>query len=502
MPPPPTTMDKHRRQKGSEGDPRRMFFTMIPGAAVVIIISLTFTACQAAPAPGAKRTQSLKDQQAAEEYLSRFYPKAGKGKKIPGNDFATKLKSMQQFFGLEVTGKLDSNTLEVMGKPRCGIPDVSHYTLLDGKPKWEKNLVTYRITKYTPDLSQKEVDCIISQAFKLYSDIIPLDFKQIFRGTADIMIQFSSKDHDDFYPFDGPLGTLAHAFSPGEDTGGDTHFDEDEEWTLSQTGINLFLVAAHEFGHALGLDHSKDKSALMFPTYQYVDTKDYQLPSDDRAGIQALYGVRKPPGKPNPKPEPKPKPKPEPERCRRDLVFDAATSIRNELYFFKGGYYWKKTSLSSSIPIALIRNTWPSISSVDAAYENTDKDVAYLFKGEQYWAVKGTQMQPGYPKAISRLGFPSQVTAIDSAVYVAATKKTLFFVNDKYWSYDERRGKMDHGYPRPISQNFQGIGTKVDAAFQNYGYFYFSEGARQIEYRLESKTTNRVLLNYGWLDCY
>lgn len=44
-------------------------------------------------------------------------------------------------------------------------------------------------------------------------------------------------------------------------------------------------------------------------------------------------------------------------------------------------YYWKKTSLSSSIPITLIRNTWPSISSVDAAYENTDKDVAYLFKG-------------------------------------------------------------------------------------------------------------------------
>ena len=56
------------------------------------------------------------------------------------------------------------------------------------------------------------------------------------------------------------------------------------------TGINLFLVAAHEFGHALGLDHSRDRSALMFPTYQYVRTQGYKLPADDTRGVQALYG--------------------------------------------------------------------------------------------------------------------------------------------------------------------------------------------------------------------
>lgn len=58
-------------------------------------------------------------------------------------------------------------------------------------------------------------------------------------------------------------------------------------------GVNLLLVAAHEFGHALGLDHSRDRRALMFPSYQYVNTNGYRLPDDDRRGVQALYGKQK-----------------------------------------------------------------------------------------------------------------------------------------------------------------------------------------------------------------
>lgn len=52
---------------------------------------------------------------------------------------------------------------------------------------------SFRITEYTSDLSRSQVDTIIAEAFKLYSDVIPLDFTQMYSGTADIMILFKAR---------------------------------------------------------------------------------------------------------------------------------------------------------------------------------------------------------------------------------------------------------------------------------------------------------------------
>lgn len=54
-------------------------------------------------------------------------------------------------------------------------------------------------------------------------------------------------------------------------------------------GVRLFAVAAHEFGHSLGLSHSSVTGALMNPFYQYIQDN-FQLPHDDTVAIRMLYG--------------------------------------------------------------------------------------------------------------------------------------------------------------------------------------------------------------------
>ncbi|XP_016042612.1 matrilysin isoform X1 [Erinaceus europaeus] len=240
--------------------------------------------CLALPLPG-----DTKDMSQAQDYLRRFYSSNSKAKDV--NDFEVKLKKMQKFFHLPITGILNSHVIEIMQKPRCGVPDVAEYSLFPESPKWTSKVVTYRITSYTRDMSPVVVNQLVAKAFEMWSKEIPLRFKRIRWGVADIMIGFARGAHGDAYPFDGPGHILAHAFAPGPGLGGDAHFDKDEFWTDgSKIGINFLFAATHEFGHSLGLGHSSDPNAVMFPTYGNGDPQDFRLSQDDIEGIQKLYG--------------------------------------------------------------------------------------------------------------------------------------------------------------------------------------------------------------------
>ncbi|XP_078730060.1 collagenase 3-like [Lampetra fluviatilis] len=458
---------------------------MANSMALLALLVAAVAVCRSAPADN--------DEELAETYLNHFYH----FKLNSRTNMADTLKVMQEFLGLQVTGKLDMETIEVMKKPRCGVPDVAEYNLFPQRYKWPKNDVTYRINNYTPDMPEHEVDRAIIGALKVWSDVTPLVFTRLYHGEADIMIKFGSRTHGDLSPFDGPDGILAHAYAPPTaGIGGDAHFDEDEFWTSSSKGYNLFIVAAHEFGHALGLEHSEDPGALMFPTYAYVDK--FCLPKDDIDGIQALYG-------PNPNGNAmdcKP-PEKAPKRCNSETTFDGVTEFRTELIMFSGRYLWRINNQNTrNLEAEMISTYWPFLPDrVDAAYEDYERDVILVFKGNQYWAINGFDMMPGYPKKLTQLGFPSDVNLIDAALHIKDERKTFFFVKGRYWSYDESTRRMDLGYPRNVRSDWPGIPRRPSAAFTHTRYVYFIDGRRQIKFDYERKRTIAVNWSNVWLGC-
>lgn len=472
------------------------------------LLLLCVALCSAYPLDGASRDADTTNMDLLQQYLENYYNLEKDVKQFvkrkDSSPVVKKIQEMQKFLGLEVTGKLDSNTLEVIRKPRCGVPDVGHFSTFPGTPKWTKTHLTYRIVNYTPDLPRDAVDAAIEKALKVWEEVTPLTFSRKYEGEADIMISFGVREHGDFIPFDGPGNVLAHAYAPGPGINGDAHFDDDERWTKDTTGTNLFLVAAHELGHSLGLFHSANPEALMYPVYNaFTDLARFRLSQDDVDGIQSLYGPA--PASPDNSGvpmEPVPPGSGTPVMCDPALSFDAISTLRGEILFFKDRYFWRKSLRILEPEFHLISSFWPSLpSAVDAAYEVISRDTVFIFKGTQFWAIRGNEVQAGYPRSIHTLGFPSTIRKIDAAISDKERKKTYFFVEDKYWRFDEKRQSLEPGFPRHIAEDFPGINSKIDAVFEAFGFFYFFSGSSQSEFDPNAKKVTHVLKSNSWFQC-
>lgn len=489
-------------------------------------IFLQLDACECSPA----RTMSSTAISQAVDFLTKYgyLPQSDleTGNLRTEDQLKEAIKSMQRFGNIPQTGVIDDLTIQLMKRKRCGVPDmigtserVKRYAL-QGQ-KWPKTNLTWSIKQWVPNVDPNMIRRQFSKAFKVWSDASSLNFQEIRNINADIVVSFLRGSHGDGYPFDGRGSVLAHAFFPGDGIGGDVHFDAEELWMSSLSdsdsdGVNLFAVAAHEFGHSLGLSHSSVAGSLMFPYYQGIKDN-FQLPYDDTIGIQQLYGPRverkwaplppinvpvkttttsKPPyrgptERTSPKPRPTDQPKVKiphstskpfskiPDTC--NTTFDAISVIRREVFAFKNRYFWRmgEKGMHKDYPVAIDRfwyNLPQELEHVDAVYERSIDTKIVFFTGNKYWLFNANNPEEGYPRPITDLGLPSDLKKIDAAVVWGHNGKTYFFSGNKYWKYDEFDGRVDSDYPRDMVV-WGGIPYNIDAAFQwTDGKTYFFKG--------------------------
>ncbi|XP_032459889.1 matrix metalloproteinase-25 isoform X3 [Phocoena sinus] len=372
------------------------------------------------PPPARAREPSAQDVSLGVDWLTRYGylppPHPAQAQLQSPAKLRDAIKVMQRFAGLPETGVLDPVTVAAMHKPRCSLPDVLGAAGLVRRRRryalsgsvWKKRTLTWRVNSFPQGsvLSQETVRTLMHHALTTWGVESGLEFQEVgSQGPMepDILIDFARAYHQDSYPFDGQGGTLAHAFFPGEHSiSGDTHFDDEETWTFGSKdgeGTDLFAVAVHEFGHALGLGHSSAPNSIMRPFYQGpVDNPtEYRLSQDDLEGLQQLYGkapqtpldkpTRKPLAPPPPPPAlpPDSPSQPVPDRC--DGHFDAIANIRGETFFFKGPWFWRvkpSGQLVSPRPARLHR-FWEGLPAqvkvIQAAYARHPDGRILLFSG-------------------------------------------------------------------------------------------------------------------------
>ncbi|XP_008157169.2 matrix metalloproteinase-9 [Eptesicus fuscus] len=317
-----------------------------------------------------------------------------------------------------------------------------------------------------------------------------------------------------------------------------SNFDSDRKWGFCpDQGYSLFLVAAHEFGHALGLDHTNVPEALMYPMYSYTEKP--PLHEDDVKGIQHLYGG------PRPKPEPRPPtttpetqptapptvcttvrpsesptagptgpPSPGPtnaptvgptgaptagptdtptgaptagpsvaptasldpaENVCNVNIFDAIAEMGNHLHLFKDGRYWRFSEAQGRRVQGpfLIRDTWPALPS--------KLDSAFeepLTKKIFFFSGRQVWVYTGAsvlgPRRLDKLGFGPEVAQVTGAL-PRGGGKVLLFSRQNFWRFDAKSQMVDPKSASPVDQMFPGVPLNMHDIFQYRDKAYFCQ---------------------------
>lgn len=125
--------------------------------------------------------------------------------------------------------------------------------------------LTYYIDSRGSGLSAAATEQAIETALESWSEVVDIEFTQTNTPNLHDSIDF------EFGPIDSKGKILAQAYFPDDVNpariAGDVKFDSSESWEVGNrrgsSAFDLTLVAAHEIGHALGIDHLEDFGSVM-----------------------------------------------------------------------------------------------------------------------------------------------------------------------------------------------------------------------------------------------
>ncbi|KAM5271439.1 matrix metalloproteinase-21 [Ctenodactylus gundi] len=478
-----------------------------------------------------RRAKPITDVHAAQRFLSRYgWSEVPSGRGLhplgppegpTGTALAKAMRRFQRANALPVSGKLDAATLAAMNRPRCGVPDTqlppqptpsapsALQTRLGPQPRirtkrflqmllpkpsrqledssdsgatraFSRKTLTWRLVgeAYSSQLSEDEQRYIFRLAFRMWSEVTPLNFREDLTApgsVVNIKLGFGRGRHLGCpRVFDGSGQEFAHAWHLG-----DIHFDDDEHFTppTSDTGISLLKVAVHEIGHVLGLSHTYRTGSIMQPNY-IPQGPAFELDWSDRKAIQKLYGS-----------------------CEGsfDTAFDWIHKEKNQYgevmvkfstYFFRNSWYWLYENRNNRTrygdPIQILTG-WHGIPArgIDAFVHiwTRKRDERYFFKGNQYWRYDSDKDQAflederggSYPKLISE-GFPGIPSPLDTAFYDRRQQLIYFFKKSTVFAFDVNRNRVLNSYPKKLTEVFPAIIPKhhpfrsLNAAYYSYAH--------------------------------
>jgi hypothetical protein len=164
-------------------------------------------------------------------------------------------------------------------------------------PKWSASPVLYYVNPVNLDLPQPVVPPAVMVGADAWSQQTSASFRFQNAGTSSVTT--NANDGVNVVMFrnasSGSAIATTYWWSSGSSIidadivfwdGGFTFFTGSSGCS---NGFYIEDIAAHEFGHALGLGHSASPAATMYPSVSSCNMSNRTLDVDDINGVQALY---------------------------------------------------------------------------------------------------------------------------------------------------------------------------------------------------------------------